>query len=158
MTLHLRGAAFATVLLVATAAAPGLAQQADKSTAGPNQPAAARSVPKPVQPKGAAPKRASESQNRPWSLEDALPKGSSALPQSEPAKGTGAGLGRVPLQSGSFGFETETMVKTDRLPDGRRIPGTEANTRPDPSYLGLSLSVPTHDKTIIPTPPWVRAD
>jgi hypothetical protein len=68
-------------------------------------------------------------------------------------------LGRLPVRSssgtGSFGFETETKVKPNQLPDGRTIPGLEAATsaHSNSTYLGLSLSVPTGEKSLIPAPP-----
>jgi hypothetical protein len=92
---------------------------------------------------------------RPWSLEDALPKQSSALRDSKPEKAAGPGIGRLPIQSGtgSIGFETETMVKPNELPDGRPVSNLEETARQKPSYLGFSLSVPTDNKTIIPLGP-----
>jgi hypothetical protein len=131
MTLGLAGAALGLVLLVVTASA---------------------------QP------RAGETPNRPWSIEDALPSDSKALRLApEPANKPDAALGRIPLKSGpgSFGFETETQIKPDRLPDGRPVPGFETSARQNQSYLGLSLSVPTDAKTIIPmpvAPPWTKPD
>jgi hypothetical protein len=132
MTPRLIGAVLATALLAAT-----LTDAAQSSGAGGKQ-------------------------NRPWSLEDALPSNSRALrhPVPEPTDGAGVGLGRVPLQGGSFGLETETKIKPDRLLDGRAVPGYETSSHPNQSYLGLSLSVPTDAKTILPVPsaPWVRPD
>jgi hypothetical protein len=94
------------------------------------------------------------SSGKPWSLEDALPDNSPAA--RERLKETPAAkpqLGRVPLQNGpgTFGFETETKVKSTELPDGRRTPGADTTPHRPPSYLGLSISVPTSDKSIIPS-------
>ena len=61
-------------------------------------------------------------------------------------------LGRIPFETGSIGFSTDTKFKTLEMPDGRRTPGFENVQRRDSSYFGLSLSVPT-DKTSIPLPP-----
>jgi hypothetical protein len=52
---------------------------------------------------------------------------------------------------GTIGFETETKVKSTELPDGRRTPGADTTPHRPPSYLGLSISVPTSDKSIIPS-------
>lgn len=81
-----------------------------------------------------------------WTLEDALP--SRTRPRETPAASS-PGLGRVPVEGGSFGFSAETKVDPYRTPDGNRIRGHN-NDRPDPSYLGLSLSVRTDDRTFLP--------
>jgi hypothetical protein len=100
---------------------------------------------------------ARDGQSKPWSIEDALPDNSPAAGQRvretpAPAK---PGLGRMPLQNGAgtFGLETETKVKSTEFPDGRRAPGAETTTQRPPSYFGLSISVPTNDKSIIPSIP-----
>jgi hypothetical protein len=80
---------------------------------------------------------------KPWSIEDALPERSGALNGSAPATDK---FGRIPLQSGTVGFETKSQVNPYETPDGRRIPGLDATTHNPPSYLGLSLSVPSSDK------------
>jgi hypothetical protein len=84
-------------------------------------------------------------QGRPWSIEDALPDKSSAL-NSSTTTPPPAQLGRIPWQNGTLGVETKSQVDPYELPDGRRIPGLESSTHNKPSYLGLSLSVPSHDK------------
>jgi hypothetical protein len=92
--------------------------------------------------------------SKPWSLEDALPDNSPAardrLKETPAAKPQ---LGRVPLQNGqgTIGFETETKVKSTELPDGRKTPGADTTPHRPPSYLGLSISVPTSDKSMIPS-------
>jgi hypothetical protein len=53
------------------------------------------------------------------------------------------------VEGGSFGFSTETTMDPYRTPDGSRIRGLDA-ARPDPSYVGLSLSVPTDDRSFLP--------
>jgi hypothetical protein len=94
------------------------------------------------------------SPNKPWSLEDALPDNSPAardrLKETPVAKPQ---LGRVPFQNGqgTIGFETETKVKSTEHPDGRKTPGADTTPHRPPSYLGLSISVPTNDKSIIPS-------
>jgi hypothetical protein len=98
-------------------------------------------------------------QQKAWTLEDALPSRRSDEVRSKrdvPDFSTPK-LGRVPFENGSFGFETDPKVKPDRLSDGSRPPGLESVTRNDPSYFGLSLSVPNNDKGfILPAPPWGR--
>ena len=102
-------------------------------------------------PVAADSRSSSASKDRPWSLEDALPDHSSAMRanKADAATDEGPGLGRLPLQSGtgsgSFGFEAETKMKPDKLPDGRPIPGLTPTTEA-PSYFGLSVSVPTSGK------------
>jgi hypothetical protein len=178
---HLLGALVAAMALLA-GAAPVVAQQAGNpgaagasSVAG-SQRTQSNKVVAPKPSKRAASKRrvavpaipdAREQQPKPWSLEDALPsKRSSASPWTEkfPTISTPR-FGRVPLEQGqgSFGFETETNVKANELSDGRPVPGLEATTRDSPSYFGLSLSVPSHDKSflpapVVPVPPWGRPE
>ena len=116
-------------------------------------------TPRPKPPTVSA-RQESAPQAKPWSIEDALPSQSSALRAPAPASASGASnLGRIPLQQGSVGFETETKVKPNQLPDGRPIPSL-TTTREPPSYLGFSLSVPTDSKSILPplSAPWSRAD
>ena len=59
---------------------------------------------------------------------------------------------------GNIRHATETKTKADQLPDGRSIPSLDRSSRQTPSYVGLSLSVPTSDKTLnFPVPlalPW----
>ncbi len=64
-----------------------------------------------------------------------------------------ASFGRIPLESGSLGFETETRLKANEFPDGRRIPGLDHTHRHTPTYFGLSLSVPTESKSFQNEPP-----
>lgn len=54
-------------------------------------------------------------------------------------------LARIPVQGGSFGFSSETMMKRYELPDGTRMRGVDhAITKSrEPTFFGLSLSVPT---------------
>jgi hypothetical protein len=89
-----------------------------------------------------------------WTLDDALlnPRSGAARPANDvptPAKPL---FGRIQLDTGTVGFETESMVKDNRFSDGRRVPGLEADKRNDPSYFGLSLSMPTHNNSILPVP------
>lgn len=86
-------------------------------------------------------------QTRQWTLDDALP---SRSPARDTPAGSTPGLGRVPVEGGTFGFSTETKVDPYRTPDGNRIRGLENTSRSDPSYLGLSLSVRTDDRSFLP--------
>ena len=64
------------------------------------------------------------------------------VPRIQPAE-----LGRVPVdkQGSTFGFSSETKMKAYETPDGQRIRGMDhqITTSRQPSYFGLSLSVPT---------------
>lgn len=85
-----------------------------------------------------------------WSIKDALPNNSSAFDSRDSDPKIKNTIGRIPLQSGSLGFETETKIKSTEYPDGQRVPGVDTNPRQPPSYLGLSLSLPTSDKSLLP--------
>lgn len=76
----------------------------------------------------------------------------------KPVPETHAGFGRVPLETGSFGFQTDTNAKSYELPDGTRMRGMDSNIKSSntPSYFGLSLKVPTDSKVFAPFPS--RAD
>lgn len=52
-------------------------------------------------------------------------------------------LGRVPLTTGTFGFENQTQLKDYNMSDGRKVPGFDNIQRNDSSYFGLSLRMPT---------------
>ena len=67
-------------------------------------------------------------------------------------------IGRIPFETGTLGFTTDTQYKTMEFNDGRRTPGFENIQRKDSSYLGFSLSVPTDRQTIFPLPLWPRPD
>jgi hypothetical protein len=88
-------------------------------------------------------KRVNKTHNSPWTIQDALPAPSAAL-RPDPTSAE-PGLGRVPLRSGqgSFGFETETHVKTN---PGTVIPSLQANESRIRPFMGLSLTVPTSGK------------
>jgi hypothetical protein len=49
-----------------------------------------------------------------------------------------------------LGLETSSRVNTYQFEDGRRIPGLENTTRNEPSYFGLSVSVPTRGNILLP--------
>lgn len=78
-----------------------------------------------------------------WSIKDALPEHSSAISTRDSDTATKSTFGRIPLQSGTLGFETETKIKSTEYPDGQRMPGVDTNAHTPPSYLGFSFSMPT---------------
>ena len=159
---QLAAAAWAAMVLVTALPVAGVAQQVDKPARAvkPDQGVAVK-VAKPRQPSTAQNSRKTETPGRQWVLEDALPDHSAAMRYyaPEPARSTPA-MGRVPLRSGpgSFGIATDTQVKANQLPDGQTIPSLDTSSRRTPSYVGLSLTVPTSDKSLnIPVPfgaPW----
>jgi hypothetical protein len=150
---------------------PASAQQSGASarTAKPDQDVEARPALKPAQPvlPAAAPQNIKTSakrntkansktpdpQGRPWTLEDAMPAHSAAMRQDD-LRPASPGIGRVPLQSGSVGFETKTQVNPNQTPDGATIRGHDATAARPSSYLGMSLSVPTDDKAMSFPLPW----
>jgi len=62
----------------------------------------------------------------------------------------------MPLQSGSVGFDTKTQVNPNQTPDGATIRGQETTAARSSTYVGMSLSVPTTDKTMNFPLPWAR--
>ena len=151
--------ALGAAVFIATAPATGFAQQlvAPAPTAKADRGAATKPA-KPAQRHASSPK--AEKPGRPWTLQDALPDHSAAMRYDAPETTSEPGLGRVPLQSGpgTFGIDTETKTKEYHLPDGRPIPSLDRSSRQTPTYVGLSLSVPTNDKALnFPVPfasPW----
>lgn len=87
-----------------------------------------------------------------WTLNDALPAGSKAAVAKETPPAPGVDLGRLQLDTGSVGINTQTLMKEGEFSDGRRVPGLEVEKRSAPTFFGLSLSVPTADKSLIPVP------
>ena len=165
---RLVAAALGTAVLAAGVPAPGFAEQIDNPVrAARSDQGAAHQTPKPATAAARAalspnaPGR--ETKGKPWSIEDALPRNSRAVP-ADASTGSSPGLGRVPLQtvSGSFGLETENKIKPTEFPDGRPVPGLAPSPHHPTQYLGLSLSVPSHDKSMtIPVPlvpSWMRAE
>jgi hypothetical protein len=139
---------------------PGVASAAGSSEAGRNRAGSAATT---QSSKRTAAKKRATAPPRPnavapptgaWTLDDALPKGSSAASERY-ATPTIDQFGRVPLQQGTFGLDTATRPKANELSDGRRIPGLEGETHKSPSYFGLSVTVPTDDKRLpLPIPPF----
>jgi hypothetical protein len=99
-----------------------------------------KAKPTAASPKGAArkpaplPLRADQGRNRPQI-------GSSNRARATPAPARRE-FGRVQLETGSFGFETQTRLKAHEFPDGRPLSAIGASQE-KPSYFGFSLSVPT---------------
>lgn len=97
-----------------------------------------------------APKEAAA---EPWTLEHALPGGPNGAARAnrrEVPTLSSPRLGRIPLETGSFGLETETQLKPNEFYDGRPTPGLETVKNREPSYFGLSLSVPANDPLFLP--------
>ena len=141
---YLIGAVIGAMVLTAGMPDGAHAEQVDRAAAGKSSKAAA------AKKSGAA-----EPQRQPWSLEDALPRRQTDAVRPRGADMPSASaplLGRIPLEQGSFGFTTETKVKSNEFGDGRRVPGLETIKRQEPSYFGLSLTVPNNDKSILPVP------
>ena len=154
-TLLLAGTALALLLTQASV----LAQSSDPSarTVKSNQASPSGPARKPAKP---APRVALPNPGeKPWTLENALPDRSPSLGRYDTPQPQ---IGRVPLQSGpgTVGFETETKTNAYKTPDGRIIPGLETTVGKSNTYVGLSLSVPTSDKSLpfpLPLePPWGR--
>jgi hypothetical protein len=152
------GAAIGAALLIAGLCQPAWAEQSDK----PGRTRVDRVDTHRNAVRSASSQGRRDTQSKPWSIEDALPSNSPAARASQPAPKQSE-LGRMPLRSngGSIGIETETKFKPNEFPDGKHTPGLDTSTKNPPQYLGLSLSVPTTDKSIIPShllPPWARQD
>jgi hypothetical protein len=155
---RIAAAALGAMLSGALLPVTGFAQQTDKpvGTATSNQIAGAKSV-KPVQRSAAKQNsRKTEAQGQQWSLENALPDSSAAIPQYEPPPPPQ--IGRVPLRTGpgTVGFESDRRINPYQTPDGAIIRGQDAAAGRSSSYVGLSLSVPTSDKALNIPVPWGR--
>jgi len=155
------------LMLAIALPAPAPAQQSDPSArmVKPDQSATARPAPKSAKPvvrpgaeQNAKTKaKTTEAHGRPWTLQDAMPEHSASMRQYDP-RPSSPGMGRVPLQSGpgTLGFETKTQVNPNQTPDGATIRGQDATAARSSSYVGMSLSVPTSDKTMNFPVPWAR--
>ena len=150
-TLYLSSAALAALTIVIAAVLP-VSAQSDPSarTAKPKQLATTSRAPaKSTKPSREVARAAREQQ---WTIEDALPDHSRIKRQYEYVPPE-TKLGRVPLQSGTVGVETETKTNAYKTPDGRTIPGFEATENRPSSYVGLSVSMPTNNDALsIPVP------
>jgi hypothetical protein len=54
------------------------------------------------------------------------------------------------VKGGTFGFSSDQQIDPYKTPDGSRIRGLDRGSESEPSYLGLSLSVRTEDKSLLP--------
>ena len=83
-----------------------------------------------------------------WTIERALPSRTSERVTRAREADTTPGLNRIPLQNapGSIGFASGNIRATE-FSDGRPVPGLTQNTRGDSSYVGLSLSAPSDNKS-----------
>jgi hypothetical protein len=143
--------------LLFIAAAPSSAEPTSSKTDSSNIPqsqpgyglAPARAKPDKA-PRNAGTASRALSQAHQWSIKDALPDNTKAFAIGESDPKTKSAIGRMPLRSGSVGFETDPKIKSMEYPDGQKVPGYEASGRQPPSYLGFSLSMPTSDKSIWP--------
>lgn len=139
--MQLLGAIVAAALL-AGAAAPASAQ----TIAKPAKKAAAAA--KPAKP-APAPAKATEQGTDYWAINTDVGKYRDDRPVPAPHA-----PGRVPLQTapGSVGF-TSGAVRTGQFADGRTTPGLDRYNQDPQSYVGLSLSVTSSNKSFpIPAP------
>lgn len=72
-------------------------------------------------------------------------------------------FGRLPVQGApgsTIGFASGQTASSGRFSDGREVPGINANTRSEDSYVGLSLTTRSASKGfIVPVPtPWGRPE
>jgi hypothetical protein len=152
-TPRLIGAIAAAAVLWIGGPAPADAQTANperarSSTAaqqGQGTQTTARKPTKPAPPRTTA-YSATAPDGKGWTIDDALPSRRSLA--NDPPAIADRPLGRIPLQSGSIGFSGESQVKDNKFSDGRRVPGLETDKRNEPSYFGLSLSVPTNERLV----------
>ena len=95
-----------------------------------------------------------------WTIDDALLTPRSKPLIAEPPEPAKPQFGRIQMDTASIGLETEAILKENRFSDGRVVPGLEAVKREQPSYFGLSLSVPTQNNLLLPVPinPWERKE
>ncbi|MEW6453365.1 MAG: hypothetical protein AB1490_22135 [Pseudomonadota bacterium] len=137
----------AVLTMAAVLAAPHVRAQnattpASNVTAKQHKPA-----PRPAAPKVPASKPAAK--HTPIQLDSAHRANNTHAAAKETPRAKPSELGRIPLESGSFGISTDTKMKMYQTPDGNRIRGLDGamtSTR-EPTYFGLSLSVPTTGST-----------
>jgi hypothetical protein len=138
--MSLLGAIVAAALLMG-AAATASAQTIAKPD---KKPAAARSA-----QRAPAPATAAEQGTDYWAINTDVGKYRDDRPVPAPSA-----PGRVPLQNapGSVGF-TSAPVRTGQFADGRTTPGLDRYNQDPQSYVGLSLSVTSSNKSFpIPAP------
>ncbi len=164
--MHCASGLIGALMLAVVLPAPGSAQQSgpsgrtaqfDQTTATRPAPKPAKSVVRPGAEQNAKTGAHTPAQGRPWTLQDAMPDRSASMRQYD-TRPASPPIGRVPLQSGpgTLGFETKTQVNPNQTPDGATIRGQEATAARSSTYVGMSLSVPTADKTMNFPLPWAR--
>jgi hypothetical protein len=171
VSLRLIGAYAGAMAMLGGALLPAGAQQDTERAPGVARPAPARvqaaqpavrpaPKPAPVRRAAASKSRPQQAATKPWSIEDALPNRSPAIDPRTSDTAAKSPFGRLQLDTGSLGFETQTQMRENQFSDGRTVPGLETVKRNPPSYFGLSLSMPTESKGIIPAPlaPWERRE
>ena len=133
--------ALRTGTFAATTPEPAAAQPQGKTTAK----TTTKTAPKAKQPVGAAALQIDP-------VEEANTAHRIKMQTPKPVTTPNPGLGRIPFETGSFGLETDTQLKTSELPDGTRTRGWDKGVRNAnaPSYFGLSLTVPTDSSKFAP--------
>ena len=164
--MHFTSGLLGALMLAVVLPAPGSAQQSgpsgrtvqsDQTTATRPAPKLAKPVVRPDAEHNAKTSAQTPAHRRPWTLQDAMPDRSASMRQYD-TRPASPPIGRVPLQSGpgTLGFETKTQVNPNQTPDGATIRGQEATAARSSTYVGMSLSVPTADKTMNFPLPWAR--
>jgi hypothetical protein len=83
----------------------------------------------------------------------------SAAPSQGVTLETTSEFGRIPVQGAagsSIGFTSGQSASSGRFTDGREVPGLDPNTRPESSFVGLSLSSRSGIPIPLPPTPWNR--
>ena len=135
-------------------AQPALAQQ----RAAADQPAAGASTVGSPSPTGAKPSQPKTAPKLGPALRlDPVHTGKAlrSEPRQVPTTAGLGDLGRIQLDTGTFGFSTDTKMKANEFPDGLPLPGPNGSLvkTQSRSYFGLSLSMPTEEP-----PPAFRRD
>jgi hypothetical protein len=146
--------ALGVALPMPAAAQAGSAERAAQTTAGSNP----QGIRKPVNPADAAKKKSGpqpavrDGNGEAWTIDRALPAGSKAVQPTPTTESAFSNLGRMQLEGGTFGVETQSQFKENKFSDGRQVPGLETEKRAGSSFFGLSLQVPTTNNTWVPAP------
>ena len=154
-------------IIAATLTAFGPHQAAAQSAAGTTKPAKSAANP------AAVPTTSSDY----WSVNTSLPSQYTAerrqpqqprtvSTQRSASQGTQTEMtsefGRMPVQGAAgstVGFASGQTASSGRFSDGREVPGINANTRSEDSYVGLSLTTRSASKGfIVPVPTWGRPE
>jgi hypothetical protein len=83
-----------------------------------------------------------------WTIEKALPNRTSERVTRAREADTTPGINRIPLQNapGTVGVASGN-IRSSEFSDGRPIPGITQNSYNNSSYVGLSLSAPSDNKS-----------